>query len=296
MGADALVRLTQRRVEKPWGLCALPAQFNGGGGGGEPIGEIWFEDPDGRDLPLLIKYLFTSERLSIQVHPDDALAVEMGYRRGKDEAWLILDAEPDAVLGIGLKQPLGEEMLRAASLDGSIRDLLDWQPVAKGDSFYAPAGTIHAIGPGLTLLEVQPHADLTFRLYDYGRPRELHLDDALAAAKPNVTARRPAPRNLGHGRTVIAEGRAFTMERWDGEATIAWTASPERPLWLVPLTGTSKAGGRGLEPGSAWVAYSDTHVMLPAGAELVAAFLSGPRGSPDDRRDDRGLPRGALPA
>ena len=100
---------------------------------------------------------------------------------GKDECWLILGAEPNAELGLGLKAPADVAALRAAAQDGSIVDMVDWRPAHAGEFFYNAAGTIHAIGGGLTLVEVQQNSDCTYRLFDYGRPRDLHLDDGLAA-------------------------------------------------------------------------------------------------------------------
>lgn len=273
MSAVALVQLVQRRVEKPWGRRDLPPQFDGDGAAA--TGEIWFEHPRGRDLPLLIKYLFTSERLSIQVHPDDALAAEHGHKRGKDEAWLILDAEPGATLGVGLSRDLQPDELRAAALDGSIEQLVSWQPVRPGEVYYSPAGTVHAIGAGLVLLEVQQNVDLTYRLYDYGRPRELHLDQGVAASKPGRSARRSHERPLSATRSVAAEGHAFTMERLTGPGTAALAASPDRPVWLVPLHGISEGNGVALEPGTAWLAESSATLTLAAGAELIATYLPG---------------------
>lgn len=275
MSAEALVQLTQRRVEKPWGRRDLPPQFAGGSESEAPVGEIWFEDPKGRDLPLLIKYLFTSQRLSVQVHPDDSRAAELGHRRGKDEAWLVLDAEPDATLGIGLKTPLAAEELRAAAQDGSIENLLVWRPVAAGEAYYSPAGTIHAIGAGLVLLEVQQNVDLTYRLYDYGRPRELHLDEGIRSADPAAMARRAQAGTRRGPRQVIADGPAFRMERWEGPVQVDCAGSPERPVWLVPLAGTCEAGNRALLPGTAWLVEGEARVRLPSGAEAVFACLPG---------------------
>src|SRR5947199_2014141 len=172
------MKLATRQVEKPWGRTALPPPF--GDIGGRRIGEIWFEGPG--DLPLLAKYIFTSEKLSVQVHPDDEAARERGLRRGKSECWYIIDAEPGAVLGLGLKEEISREALRAAAHEGSIEALMDWVPVAAGDFHFVPAGTVHAIGAGIALLEFQQASDVTYRLYDYGRPRALHLDDAVAVA------------------------------------------------------------------------------------------------------------------
>ncbi|MGJ8537122.1 MAG: class I mannose-6-phosphate isomerase, partial [Parasphingopyxis sp.] len=176
------VRLTTRTIEKVWGRHRLGLGFDDVPPGGEPVGEIWFETPDGSAPELLVKYLFTSAKLSVQVHPDDEQARASGHARGKEECWLILDAEPEATIGIGLTETIDSTALRAAALDGSIEGLLDWKPVASGDFFYLTAGTIHAIGAGVTLLEVQQNIDLTYRLYDYGRPRALHLDDAVDVA------------------------------------------------------------------------------------------------------------------
>ena len=145
---------------------------------GQRIGEVWFTG--GGDLPLLAKYIFTSERLSIQVHPNDQQARARGLASGKTECWYILDAEPDATIGLGLTREVSPEELRAAALDGSIEQLIDWRPVKAGDFILVPPGTIHAIGAGISLLEFQQNADVTYRLYDYGRPRELHLDDSVA--------------------------------------------------------------------------------------------------------------------
>src|SRR5438105_12761570 len=149
---------------------------------GERIGEVWFTD--GADLPLLAKYIFTSERLSIQVHPNDQQARARGLAQGKSECWYILDADPGAVLGLGLKREASRDELRSAALDGSIEQLMDWRPVRAGDFVFVPSGTVHAIGAGISLLEFQQNSDVTYRLYDYGRPRELHLEDGIAVSKP----------------------------------------------------------------------------------------------------------------
>lgn len=133
-------------------------------------------------LPLMVKLLDTAQWLSVQVHPDDAYAriheAESGWF-GKAEAWVVLEAEPDAQVIYGVKRPVTREELRAAALDGSILELLNFVPVKKGDVIYVPPGTIHALGPGLLVYEVSQRSDLTYRLYDYGRGRELHLDRAL---------------------------------------------------------------------------------------------------------------------
>ncbi len=172
--------LEQLVVEKPWGRTDIPPEF--GEFGSRRIGEIWFAPPSGAASSILVKFLFTSSRLSIQVHPDDAAAKAAGYPRGKEECWLVLEAEPDAKLGVGLTRESNREELEEAALSGAIVDMLDWREAKTGDFVYNRAGVIHAIGAGLTLIEVQQNVDCTYRLYDYGRPRPLHLEEGLAVA------------------------------------------------------------------------------------------------------------------
>lgn len=234
------IRLTTKRVEKPWGRTHLWPGFGSVAPGGEPIGEIWFEAPG--DPELLIKYLFTSEMLSIQVHPDDAAAQAQGFRRGKDEAWVVLAAEPRATIAIGMVTAMTQAELRRAALDGTIEKLVNWKAVKTGDVYYSPARTVHAIGPGLTLVEVQQNVDLTYRLYDYGRPRELHLDDGIAVSNPVPYVAPYLAKEIAPGRTILADSAAFVLERWkrSGEATLI---SDGRPIWLVPLQGGGAIDG-----------------------------------------------------
>ena len=162
--------LPVRLVEKPWGRDRLPAPFVAPEG--KRIGEIWFEPAAALD-DLLVKYLFASENLSVQVHPDDTQALAaVGRSEGKEECWLITACEPGARIGIGFKEPLESEALRSAALDGSIEARMAWFDVVPGDFFYIPANTVHAIGAGCSLIEIQQNSDITYRLYDYGRPRE----------------------------------------------------------------------------------------------------------------------------
>jgi mannose-6-phosphate isomerase len=263
MGAH---RLDSRHVERIWGRRDLAGPFAPpAGAASAPIGEIWFEGPPGAEL--LVKYLFTSERLSIQVHPDDAAAQARGFPRGKDEAWYVLSADPGAVIGLGLTHEVSREALRAAALDGSIEALLDWRPVAAGDIFYSPAGTVHAIGGGLSLVEIQQNLDLTYRLYDYGRPRELHLDEGVAVADLGPWVSPFAP--VGGGpRTILAAGKAFVLERW----TNAGGAVAELPRGsvLIPLAAGGTIEGEALDAGSVWAA--EGRIALGGRADLLAAY------------------------
>ena len=174
------MKLKRKFVEKPWGQAVLPDIFEADSG--KKIGEIWFEAPKGISPQLMVKYLFTSEKLSIQVHPNDLQARSIGFPHGKEESWLILHAESWATLGIGLVKEVQPSELREAIISEKMENLLDWKSVSAGDIFHIPAGTVHAIGPGIVLIEVQQNIDLTYRLYDYGRPRELHIDAALSVA------------------------------------------------------------------------------------------------------------------
>lgn len=262
-------KLPIRTVAKPWGREVLPAPFVAPPG--EKIGEIWFEPP--ADLPsLLVKYIFTSEKLSVQVHPDDDQARAAGHgKNGKEECWLVIDAEPGATLGVGFREPLSREQIRAAALDGSIEDLLVWHPVRAGDFFYIPANTVHAIGAGVSLIEVQQNADITYRLYDYGRPRELHLDEGVAVARgePHDPAlRRHVP---DHGTVELANGRYFQLHRLDGEPDAAIRAAYAGPLLVVPRIGNVRLGGETLAPGECGVARSLSEIEFdPAGLSLIA--------------------------
>lgn len=268
-----LVRLHQHRVSKPWGRTDVPEAF-AVDGESEPLGEIWFQRPGGDADALLVKYLFTSERLSIQVHPDDDAARAAGLPRGKDEAWLVLDAEPSARIGIATTQPVGAERLREAALDGSVVDLVDWRPVEPGDAYYSPAGTIHSIGAGLTLLEIQQNADVTYRLYDFGRPRELHLDAGIGAAKTALEINKSTSRPIDGIRSVVVEGPKFIVERWNpGRGSL--TADEFSPLWLIPLQSPVSANGELLEQPGVWIADSSVSLEIGAGGVLIVAYESG---------------------
>lgn len=165
-------------VERVWGTTSLAPLFPNQA---KNIGEVWFNA--GPAFPVLVKFIFTSQRLSVQVHPDDAYAREVENSRGKTEMWHILAADPDATIAIGFREPQSAQAVRAAIADGTVEQLLNWVPVKAGDTFFAEAGTVHAIGGGVTLCEIQQNSDVTYRLYDYGRPRELHLEKGMAVAR-----------------------------------------------------------------------------------------------------------------
>lgn len=252
--------LPTKRVAKPWGRRTLWPGFADPAPDEEPVGEIWFPSPEGEDPELLIKYLFTNERLSVQVHPDDEAARARGYSRGKDEAWLVLAAEPDSTIALGPKQPVSAEELRAAALDDSIVDLLDWRPVKAGDFIYSAAGTVHAIGAGLTMIEIQQNLDLTYRLYDYDRPRALHLDDGIAVA------------TLTPFQTV--SDRKFTVERFGG----GQHSLDIEAAWLIPVFGRGAIDGSPFAAGQCWSVRGRAAVSLHVGATALLAFPNVPTG------------------
>ncbi|WP_114951021.1 class I mannose-6-phosphate isomerase [Sphingosinicella terrae] len=275
--------LPRRLVRKPWGRRDLPG-WTGAEAQSEPVGEVWFPDPAGDEADLLVKYLFTSEKLSIQVHPDDRAARASGHRRGKDEAWLVLRADPGAAIGLGLREAVSRGALRAAALDGSIERLIDWRPVRAGDLFYSPAGTVHAIGAGLTVLEIQQNLDLTYRLYDYGRPRELHLDAGIAAADPSPWRAAGSTRAIAPGRDALASGAAFVVERWRDAAGIIG-GDGLAPVWVIPLEAGASLDGRPLEPGSVWTMRGQAELAVPPSAELLLAYAGSEiRFAPEPRR------------
>ncbi len=211
---------------------------------GEPIGEVWLtgemcpaetgplaglslekitathgeallgKGRAGQEFPLLIKILFPKEKLSVQVHPDDALAQKYGEPRGKTECWYALDAQPGAEVALGIKPGTPPYQVRAAIQASHLEELLNLVPVEKGDMIFVDAGTVHAIGPGAVLLETQQTSDLTYRMYDYGRPRELHLDKSLEAMRLTTGAGKMTPKSV-NGHSVLIDQKYFRVERWN---------------------------------------------------------------------------------
>ena len=269
------IRLETKRVEKPWGRHDLWPGFDDAPADGPAIGEVWFQAPRGvgeDDPELLIKYLFTSQKLSVQVHPDDAEARARGYERGKSEAWQILSADPHATIGLGMLKPMTKDELRASAEDGSIEHLMDWKSVQAGQFWYSPAGMIHAIGPGLVLVEIQQNVDLTYRLYDYGSDRELHLKDGVAVADPVPYVAPFQPRDLAPGRRLQAAGGAFVVERWTAPAAGMLAATHDRPVWLVPLKGEGTLDGAPIAPGGVWLADSAVPLEVGEGIDLLVCY------------------------
>lgn len=201
------------------------------------------------DFPLLVKILFPKEKLSVQVHPDDALAQQFGEPRGKTECWYALDAQPGAQVALGLHPGVDEHQVEAAIADHSLESLLQMLPVAKGDMIFVAAGTVHAIGPGSVLLETQQTSDLTYRMYDYGSPRELHLEKAMAAMRLTTRAGRIPPQPAGD-HTLLLHEQYFGIERWPVSPRTAGplTAPHATVQMLFVLEGRIQILGASFEP------------------------------------------------
>ncbi len=258
-------QLSFTALEKIWGSSGAEPWYPRGE---RKTGEIWFTAPE--EPRLLIKFLFTSESLSVQVHPKDSAAGP-----GKTEMWHVLRAGPDARLALGFREALTAGRARAAALSGEIETLLRWYPAAPGDTFFVPAGTVHAIGAGLVLCEIQQYSDVTYRLYDYGRPRELHLDAALAVAELGVHPGASAPVDLGGGRRLLAECPYFRTESMALRGESTYAGGPRAEL-LVCLEGAGTLDGQAFAPGQVWVAPAGREpfaIAAPHGAHLLRTFV-----------------------
>ena len=249
------MRLPTVFKEKVWGRHDLSPLFPD-----NPlkIGEVWFQ----ADLPLLVKFIFTSEKLSVQVHPDDNFAARHENSLGKTEMWHVLKADPGAQVAIGFKKTGNKKRLREEALSGEVEELLQWVDAHVGDTFFLPAGTVHAIGAGLVLCEIQQQSDITYRLYDYGRPRELHLDKGLQVASTEPAEWRPRPWPV--------DCRYFHTEPLAVQGAASYPTA-DRFRILIALQGAGTLDGQAFQAGQAF--------HIPAGApgfrieSLAASFL-----------------------
>jgi mannose-6-phosphate isomerase len=267
-------------VRKPWGVADLRPWSNSDGSG-DAIGELWFQRTDeNAPIPaLLLKLLFTSEPLSIQVHPDDAFARSAGLPNGKTEAWYILSALPDARVAIGLKRRLTPQELRASIKDGSIAGLTQWRPVAKDDVIVIPAGTIHAIGAGIVLAEIQQRSDATFRLFDYGRQRELHEDSAVAISDTGPVRTQAGPQRLTAVRTALIANPHFVFERIDLPANSNWALHADRETWFLVIEGQARVGLTNTAAGDAIFVETD-RAGIEVGPDGMSALIAYPGPDP----------------
>lgn len=241
-------RLAPHFVEKVWGSRHLSPWFPDSE---QKIGEVWFE-ADEQTCPLLIKFLFTTEPLSVQVHPDDEYAARHENSRGKTEMWHILRAKPDAAVALGFRRVVSEVELRESATSGAIEQLLNWVRVQPGDTVFTPAGTVHAIGAGIALCEIQQRSDVTYRLYDYGRPRELHLDRSLDVAHRGVYDSEVDPAPSGPGMTRLVKSPFFTTVKLRVQGRLDLPSVEGSQETLIVLGGRGMVAGAPFQPGEAW--------------------------------------------
>lgn len=262
-------------LSKPWGVADTRPWTSAGDAGADPIGEIWYERSDcaGVDPSLLLKLLFTKQPLSIQVHPDDAYAQSIGLPNGKSEAWYVLSAAPGAKVALGLKSRVTAKQLRHAVNDGSISELVAWQEVHSGDTISVTPGTIHAIGAGLVIAEIQQRSDTTFRLFDHGRGRELHVENAIAVADAGPVNVGVAPKRLSETRTLLTSNPHFIFERIELAPNSSWCLEANQETWLLVVRGSASAGPFDLTIGDGVFAQAD-RVNLSAGRTGVAALVA----------------------
>lgn len=226
---------------------------------GKTLGAAWAEMPvewrgsqlaDVTDFPLLVKFIFPTDKLSLQVHPDDAYASvheKAAGGRGKTEMWHAVSASAGAQLFLGLKPGVNEKKFREALASRTLENLFEAQSVQTGDTFFVPPGTSHSIGPNMVICEVQEYSDLTYRVYDFGRldahgrPRELHIEKAIAVTsfgKPAVGKVIPLQLSAdGVTRSLLAACRYFATERWECSAKCKIPVDPDRFELIVILEG-----------------------------------------------------------
>ena len=223
--------------------------------------------------PLLVKLLFTTERLSVQVHPDDAYAAEHHQSLGKTEAWYVMDAQPPGEVAVGFRKPLTPEKLKESALSGEIESLLDWRKVSAGDVVFTPAGTVHAIGAGLTVCEIQENSDITYRLYDYGRPRELHLEHGTKVSHLGIHDHKPETKALAPGRDELLACDYFRIEKLSPTTPMEIAGKPYYQL-LISLAGEGTLNGKQCKPGEAFLlpANSEPAVIDAPGSEWILTY------------------------
>jgi mannose-6-phosphate isomerase len=255
---------------RPWGARDLaPFYDRQAGPGEEPIGEAWLTWDQcrvvngplggatlaelcrrfGRELvgvapreterfPLLTKFLFPCDKLSVQVHPDDAAAKRLGEPCGKTECWYIVHAKPGSQIALGLHPGTTREQFADAIRQNRAEELLNWIEVFAGDMIYVDAGTVHTLGPGPVIVETQQNSDTTFRLYDYGRPRELHVEQGLACLKENTAAGKVPRQRLEAGCECLIAAANFIVDRvvLEREETIPGQTG-DSPQVLVAIAG-----------------------------------------------------------
>ena len=213
---------------------------------------------DPKRFPLLLKFLFPEEKLSVQVHPDDATAQRFGEPWGKTECWYVAHAKPGAQIALGLKPGVTVAQLKQAIHEKRAEELLHWINIYRGEMIYVAGGTVHTIGGGAVLVETQQQSDTTYRLYDYGRPRELHLERGLASVKERVASGkviRPAPVAIDGGasrRSAMISAPYFSVDLFESKAPHDFSTRDESGKdsvqILVAIDGCGVVEAQGRDP------------------------------------------------
>ena len=294
-------RIEPRFVTRVWGYRDLRPWYDRTFETGDPVGEVWLTGDDclvvtgshaGKTLgrifsespqellgksvpssgsPLLIKVIFAREKLSVQVHPDDWMARKYGQPRGKTECWYALAAEAGAQVAAGLKPGVTLDQVRAGIADGTLEKSLQLLPISAGDMVFVDAGTVHAIWPGSILLETQQNSDITYRMFDYGRPRELHIEKSLEATQLATRAGKVPPRKL-EDRTVLLDEDYFCVERIPVPVSRASSSLPS-PTENAGLSYLFAAAGAGrlTSPSFAQVDLPERGIVcVPASSPMFA--------------------------
>ena len=219
--------------------------------------ELVGEAPQDSDrFPLLLKFLFPQEKLSVQVHPDDAAAREIGQPCGKTECWYVAHAEPGAEVGLGLKIGATRADFERSVHENRAEELLNWIKVSAGDMIYVAGGTVHTLGPGSIIVETQQQSDTTFRLYDYGRPRELHLKDGLRVIKEEVSSGKVRARGFssldtnGNRTRQLIASEYFAVEQFglSSEQAFSELGGKSSAQILVAIDGQGALAAEGFDP------------------------------------------------
>jgi len=302
-------RIEPRFVVRVWGFKDLRPWYDRVADL-EPLGEVWLTGDDcviatgahkGQTLgslfatapldmlgtaqstgsPLLVKMIFAREKLSVQVHPDDKMAQSLGQPRGKTECWYALAAEPGAQVAAGVKPGVTLEQIKTEIHDGTLEASLNAVPMETGDLIFVDAGTIHAIWPGSILLETQQNSDTTYRMFDYGRGRELHIQKSLEATRLVTQAGKIEPQAIAD-RFVLIDSDYFRIERIpvEDKRTSASLRGDKKPglAYLFAAAGAGRLMGEGFEP-----------VELPP-----RGIVAVPAVSPEFVLEDLGVVEGKL--
>jgi mannose-6-phosphate isomerase len=224
--------------------------------------------PRGPYFPILAKMLFAAKTLSVQVHPDDEYALKHEGAPGKTELWYVAAALPGAAVVLGLTEQMSPAQLAEAAKSGEMERFLNWIPVSAGDAVLIPPGTLHTLGAGLTIYEIQQNSDLTYRFFDFGRldhsgkPRELHVEQGAAVVRSDAPREKVALQSIpdpAFERSLVAQCPYFETEKLAWTSAVPYSASPERFELLMFVEGSGRIGVDSYQPGDCY--------LIPAAAE-----------------------------